>query len=43
MAGQRELLAELVDALVEAAPDHLDAPFADDWADADDDGLADGS
>ena len=38
MAGQRELLAELVDALIKAAPDHLDAPFADDWADADDDG-----
>ncbi len=38
MTGQRELLAELVGALIKAAPDHLDAPFADDWADADDDG-----
>jgi dGTPase len=37
MARQREQLAELVEALVKAAPEHLDAPFADDWAAADDD------
>ena len=38
MTGQRELLTELVDVLIKTAPDHLDAPFADDWADAADDG-----
>jgi dGTPase len=38
MAHQRDLLAELVDILAKAAPEYLDAPFADDWADADDDG-----
>ncbi len=37
MARQREQLAELVEILVKTAPDHLDAPFADDWAHADDD------
>jgi dGTPase len=37
MAGQRELLAELVDVLAETAPDHLDRVFAGDWADAADD------
>jgi dGTPase len=36
MARQRELLAALVEALAKTAPDHLDAPFADDWRDADD-------
>ena len=37
MAGQRELLAELVDLLWKTGPDHLDPPFADDWADTSDD------
>jgi dGTPase len=37
MAGQRELLAELVEALVGAGPDALERPFADDWAAATDD------
>jgi dGTPase len=37
MADQRELLAELVDALADTAPDHLDAPFAGDWVAAGDD------
>ncbi len=37
MARQREQLAELVEALVKTAPDHLDAPFVGDWAEAGDD------
>ncbi len=37
MALQRELLAELVDAVVKAGPEVLDGPFADDWAGAPDD------
>ena len=37
MARQRELLAELVDAVVSAGPTVLERPFADDWAAADDD------
>jgi dGTPase len=37
MARQRELLAELVEALVAAAPDGLERPFADDWRAAADD------
>jgi dGTPase len=37
MAGQRELLAELVDVLAKTGPDHLDPVFAIDWADASDD------
>jgi len=37
MAGQRDLLAELVDILAKTGPDHLDAAFAGDWADATDD------
>ncbi|MBO0846061.1 MAG: deoxyguanosinetriphosphate triphosphohydrolase [Nocardioides sp.] len=37
MARQRELLAELVDVLARTGPDHLDRPFADDWAEAPDD------
>jgi dGTPase len=37
MAGQRELLAELVDVLAETGPDHLEQPFADDWSVATDD------
>jgi dGTPase len=37
MARQREQLAELVEALAKGAPEHLEAPFADDWAAADDD------
>jgi dGTPase len=37
MADQRELLAELVELLAKTAPDHLDPPFADDWALAGDD------
>jgi dGTPase len=38
MAFQRELLGELVDALVAAGPDALERPFADDHAAAGDDG-----
>jgi dGTPase len=38
MAGQRELLAGLVDVLATTGPDHLDSVFAGDWADAVDDG-----
>jgi dGTPase len=37
MARQRELLAELVEAVTSAGPSVLDRPFADDWADAPDD------
>ena len=37
MARQRELLAELVSALLDRGPDALDRPFADDWAAARDD------
>jgi dGTPase len=37
MARQRELLAELVEAVVGAGPTVLERPFADDWAAADDD------
>ena len=37
MSRQRELLAELVDGLVTAAPDLLERPFADDWLGASDD------
>ncbi|WP_151081857.1 deoxyguanosinetriphosphate triphosphohydrolase [Nocardioides cynanchi] len=37
MARQRELLAELVEALVAAGPSVLERPFADDWATATDD------
>jgi dGTPase len=37
MARQRELLAELVDALVAAAPSALERPFAEDWEAAEDD------
>jgi dGTPase len=37
MARQRELLAELVEVLAKTGPEPLEAPFADDWADADDD------
>ena len=37
MTRQRELLAELVDALLRVAPDHLERPFADDWLQATDD------
>ena len=37
MERQRELLAELVEALVDRGPDALDRPFADDWAAAADD------
>ena len=37
MARQREQLAELVEILAKTGPDHLDAPFADDWAQASDD------
>jgi len=37
MAGQRELLAELVDLLAGRAPDVLDPQFADDWRAAADD------
>jgi dGTPase len=37
MADQRELLAELVERLADAAPDHLDRAFAGDWAEAGDD------
>jgi len=35
---QRALLAELVDTLIARGPVALDRPFADDWADAGDDG-----
>jgi dGTPase len=37
MARQRELLAELVEAVTSAGPSVLDRPFADDWAEAPDD------
>ena len=37
MAGQRQLLAELVELLCKSGPEHLEAPFADDWAHAGDD------
>jgi dGTPase len=37
MARQRELLAALVDVLAATGPDHLDRPYADDWAAAPDD------
>jgi dGTPase len=37
MARQRELLAELVEVLAKTGPDHLDPPFAGDWAEAVDD------
>jgi len=37
MEAQRELVAELVSALVDQAPDVLDRPFADDWRSAADD------
>jgi dGTPase len=37
MAQQREQLAELVEILAKTGADHLDAPFADDWAVAPDD------
>lgn len=37
MARQRELLAELVTALLDRGPDALDRPFAVDWAEAGDD------
>ena len=37
MAGQRELLAELVEALAKTGPDHLDPAYAGDWAEATDD------
>ncbi|WP_299051676.1 deoxyguanosinetriphosphate triphosphohydrolase [uncultured Nocardioides sp.] len=37
MGRERELLAELVAALLDRGPDALDAPFADDWRDAGDD------
>jgi dGTPase len=37
MERQRQLLAELVTALLEKGPDGLDRPFADDWAAAEDD------
>jgi len=37
MAGQRELLADLVELLMKSAPEQLDVPFADDWAAAADD------
>jgi dGTPase len=37
MARQRELLAELVEILVATGSEHLDRPFADDWAQAADD------
>jgi dGTPase len=38
MARQRELLEELVEALVKRAPEGLERPFAGDHAEADDDG-----
>ena len=37
MARQRELLAELVEAVVRAGPSVLDRPFGDDWETAVDD------
>jgi dGTPase len=37
MERQREVIAELVDALVQRAPDGLDRQYADDWAAAPDD------
>ncbi|WP_426245378.1 deoxyguanosinetriphosphate triphosphohydrolase [Nocardioides sp. LHG3406-4] len=37
MARQRELLAELVEAMLAQGPDSLDQPFADDWRAAADD------
>jgi dGTPase len=37
MDGQRTLLAELFDRLAATGGDHLDRPFADDWAEAADD------
>jgi dGTPase len=37
MERQREVVSELVEALVRRAPDALDRPFADDWAAAVDD------
>jgi dGTPase len=37
MSRQRELLAELVEALVERGAEALDAPYADDWRTAHDD------
>ena len=37
MERQRELMAELVTALLDRGPDALDRPFADDWAAAADD------
>ncbi|WP_345840635.1 deoxyguanosinetriphosphate triphosphohydrolase [Nocardioides sp. 616] len=37
MARQRELLAELVEAMWQRGPESLDAPFAQDWEDAEDD------
>ncbi|WP_323794526.1 deoxyguanosinetriphosphate triphosphohydrolase [Nocardioides sp.] len=37
MERQRELLAELVEAVAARAPESLDRPFADDWAEAADD------
>jgi dGTPase len=37
MARERELLAELVAAMLDRGPDALDVPFADDWRAADDD------
>jgi dGTPase len=37
MEAQRELVAELVSALVDQAPEVLDRPFADDWRSAADD------
>src|SRR4051794_5192795 len=37
MAQQREQLADLAGVLAKTGPDHLEAPFADDWAAAGDD------
>jgi len=37
MSRQRELLAELVEALIPVAPDLLERPYADDWQQAADD------
>jgi dGTPase len=37
LASQRELLAELVEALVKTAPDGLERPYAGDWVEAPDD------
>jgi dGTPase len=36
--AQRTILFDLVDALVESGPRHLEEPFAADWRDAGDDG-----